>query len=32
MITGTVAIDGVPQVFADLGNPDEHAKILVGPH
>jgi threonine dehydrogenase-like Zn-dependent dehydrogenase len=31
MITGTVTIDGVPQAFADLGNPDEHAKILVEP-
>jgi threonine dehydrogenase-like Zn-dependent dehydrogenase len=31
MITGTVTIDGVPQAFADLGNPDEHAKILVQP-
>ena len=24
-------IDGVPQAFADLGNPDAHAKILVQP-
>lgn len=31
MITGTVDIEGVPQAFADLGNPDEHAKILVQP-
>lgn len=31
MITGMVDIDGVPQAFADLGNPDEHAKILVEP-
>jgi len=31
MITGTVEIDGVPQAFADLGNPDQHAKILVEP-
>ena len=30
-ITGTVAIDGVPQAFSDLGNPDRHAKILVVP-
>ena len=28
-ITGTVAIDDVPQAFADLGNPEAHAKILV---
>ena len=31
MITGTVAIDGVPQAFADLAHPDVHAKILVQP-
>lgn len=31
MITGSVDIEGVPQAFADLGNPDEHAKILVEP-
>ncbi len=30
-ITGTVGIDGVPQAFADLGNPERHAKILVCP-
>jgi len=29
--TGTVDIAGVPQAFVDLGNPDEHAKILVVP-
>jgi threonine dehydrogenase-like Zn-dependent dehydrogenase len=29
--TGTVDIDGVPQAFADLGNPETHAKILVVP-
>jgi threonine dehydrogenase-like Zn-dependent dehydrogenase len=29
--TGTVGIDGVPQAFADLGNPEAHAKILVVP-
>jgi len=28
-ITGTVAIDDVPQAFTDLGNPEAHAKILV---
>jgi threonine dehydrogenase-like Zn-dependent dehydrogenase len=31
MLTGTVRVDGVPQAFADLGHPDEHAKILVEP-
>ena len=30
-ITGTVPIDGVPQAFTDLGNPESHAKILVKP-
>ncbi|CAB4888762.1 unannotated protein [freshwater metagenome] len=30
-ITGTVNIDGVPQAFTDLGNPEAHAKILVTP-
>lgn len=30
-LTGTVGIDGVPQAFADLGNPEAHAKILVVP-
>ncbi len=30
-LTGTVDIDGVPQAFNDLGDPDEHAKILVVP-
>jgi threonine dehydrogenase-like Zn-dependent dehydrogenase len=31
MITGTVTIDGVPHAFADLGDPDRHAKIIVAP-
>jgi threonine dehydrogenase-like Zn-dependent dehydrogenase len=31
MITGEVGIDGVPQAFADLGNPEVHCKILVVP-
>jgi len=31
MITGTVGIDDVPQAFADLANPDAHAKIVVEP-
>lgn len=30
-ITGHVGVDGVPQAFADLANPDTHAKILVVP-
>jgi len=30
-ITGTVNIDGVPQAFTDLANPEAHAKILVKP-
>jgi threonine dehydrogenase-like Zn-dependent dehydrogenase len=30
-LTGTVDVDGVPQAFADLGNPEAHAKILVVP-
>jgi threonine dehydrogenase-like Zn-dependent dehydrogenase len=31
LITGSVGIDGVPKAFEDLGNPDEHCKILVEP-
>ncbi|MBV8560043.1 MAG: zinc-binding dehydrogenase [Acidimicrobiia bacterium] len=31
LITGTVGIDGVPQAFSDLANPDAHAKIVVDP-
>ena len=31
MITGSVGIDGVPQAFVDLANPDQHCKILVEP-
>jgi threonine dehydrogenase-like Zn-dependent dehydrogenase len=30
-LTGSVGIDDVPQAFADLGNPEAHAKILVVP-
>jgi threonine dehydrogenase-like Zn-dependent dehydrogenase len=30
-LTGTVGVDGVPQAFRDLGNPEAHAKILVTP-
>ncbi len=29
--TGTVSVDGVPQAFQDLANPEQHAKILVVP-
>ncbi len=31
MITGTVGIDGIPQAFTDLANPEAHAKIMVEP-
>ena len=31
MITGEVTLDGVAQAFDDLGNPDDHCKILVTP-
>ena len=31
LITGRVDIDGVPQAFKDLGDPEQHAKILVMP-
>jgi threonine dehydrogenase-like Zn-dependent dehydrogenase len=31
LITGEVGIDGVPQAFKDLANPDDHCKILVTP-
>src|SRR4029077_10035122 len=31
LITGEVGIAGVPQAFTDLGNPDDHCKILVEP-
>ena len=30
-LTGTVTVDGVPQAFKDLANPEAHAKILVVP-
>jgi threonine dehydrogenase-like Zn-dependent dehydrogenase len=30
-LTGSVAIDGIPQAFTDLADPDMHAKILVEP-
>lgn len=31
LLTGSVDVDGVPQAFADLANPEQHAKILVEP-
>ncbi len=31
LLTGTVAIDDIPQAFLDLGHPEAHAKILVQP-
>lgn len=31
LLTGSVTVDGVPGAFADLADPDEHAKILVEP-
>jgi threonine dehydrogenase-like Zn-dependent dehydrogenase len=31
MITGEVPLDGVPQAFRDLADPEAHAKILVRP-
>ena len=31
LITGRVGIDDVPQAFKDLGDPEQHAKILVMP-
>ena len=31
LITGTVGLDGVEDAFTALGNPEEHAKILIDP-
>lgn len=31
LITGTVGLDGVSGAFADLANPERHAKVLVDP-
>lgn len=31
LISGEVGLDGVPQAFADLADPDRHVKILVRP-
>jgi threonine dehydrogenase-like Zn-dependent dehydrogenase len=30
-LTAAVGIDGIPQAFADLADPEEHAKIMVTP-
>jgi threonine dehydrogenase-like Zn-dependent dehydrogenase len=30
-LTSTVGVDGVPQAFRDLADPEEHAKIMVVP-
>jgi threonine dehydrogenase-like Zn-dependent dehydrogenase len=30
-LTATVGIDGIPQAFQDLADPEEHAKIMVTP-
>lgn len=31
LVTGTVALDGLPQMFALLGKPNDHCKVLVTP-
>ncbi|MCU1450222.1 MAG: gutB [Acidimicrobiales bacterium] len=31
LVTGTVGLEGVPQAFDDLANPEAHAKIVVEP-
>ena len=31
LITGTVGLDGVAGAFADLANPEKHAKVMVDP-
>ena len=31
LVTGTVGLDGVNQAFADLANPERHAKVIVDP-
>ena len=31
LVTGEVRVDGVPQAFADLADPEQHVKILVRP-
>ena len=31
LVTGTVGLDGVSDAFAELANPEKHAKVLVDP-
>lgn len=31
LLTGSVDLDGIPQAFVDLGDPEAHAKIVVRP-
>ena len=31
LITGTVGLDGVAGAFAELANPDRHAKVMIDP-
>ncbi len=31
LLTGTVGLDGVADAFAQLGDPERHAKILIDP-
>jgi phosphoserine aminotransferase len=31
LITGTVGLDGVAGAFADLANPERHAKVMIDP-
>ena len=31
LVTGTVGLDGVSGAFAELANPERHAKVMVDP-
>ena len=31
LVTGTVGLTGVSMAFADLANPEKHAKVMVDP-
>ena len=31
LVTGTVDVDGVPEAFEELADPEAHAKIMVEP-
>jgi threonine dehydrogenase-like Zn-dependent dehydrogenase len=31
LLTGVVGLDGVGEAFAELGNPERHAKIVIDP-